>query len=180
MSSTNLLPIVSGDFESALALNKENNWPDLDPKVKLFALEYSIAGNFTNACKKGGIGRDVGARLLKDRLVRAFIDDLLEDTRQESIITKDFMELQMLETLEQVNGDVDVPMVTREGDAVMARNFNPSAKIALLKEMRTFAGVREGGGSGGVSINFDFRAFGVADSEDQEKSVGVTIEHGGD
>lgn len=174
MSSTDLLPKKSSDIVADLEYNKANNWPHLPTAAKRFLQVYSVAGDFRGACKEVGISAQKGARLLKDPLARGYLDHLMEDFRDEAIITRDFLELQLLETLEQVNGEVDIPKVTREGDVVMAKHFDAQAKIAVLKEMKSFAGIRDAGkGTGSVTVNFDFGAFGA---RPEEREVGITLE----
>ena len=120
--------------------NRENGWPDLTIPEQSFAIRYAQDGNVRAASKAAKVSMSEGMGFLKNALVRAYVDDILQDSIQETVITRDFLELQMLETLAQVNGDEEVAIVTRDGP-IEAKQFNASAKIALLKEMRSFLDV---------------------------------------
>jgi hypothetical protein len=160
-----------------LERNRSSGWPDVSPKAKVFVHEYSVCGNITSACKRVSIGRDRGMRMLRDPIIRAYLDSLEEGLRNDTIITRAFVELQMLETLEQVNGDVDVPNVTKDGEVVWGPRFNGTGKIALLKEMKGLAGMnKEQGIDGtGVTINIDLNAAGYVAPEVEVNSETTVV-----
>ena len=159
-----------------LEYNRSNNWPDVSPQHKVLVHEYSICGDLGAAAKAANMSRPLASRTLRDNLVRSYLDDIHADSRQDSIITRQFVELQYLEYLDQVNGDVEVPVVTRDGDVIMAKKFDSTGKLGALRDMAKFSGMEKnvGSSSGGVVVQFDFSAFGV------QREVGVTIENGSD
>jgi hypothetical protein len=156
-----------------LESNRSNNWPDIPERTKVFAYEYSIAGNFRAACKRVGIGREHGLRLLRDPLVDEFLADLRRDLAETTIITREFLELEYLTTLEQMNGDVDVANVTKDGDVVMAPRFNGTGKVAVLRDMAKFIGVAEAdkSGHGGVNVQINMGDFTGNQPEVEVKTV---------
>lgn len=153
-TSVEFLPSVSGNIEDVVARNKEKGWPDVPAQAKVFVHEYVATGNLNDAVARIDSSRKVGSRLLRDPLVHAYLQHLQEDLVDHTIITRQFVELEMLQTLDEVSGKVDVPQVTKDGEAFMAPIYNPSSKIALLKEMRSLAGVsgNQDGDSGGVKV----------------------------
>jgi len=175
MSSIGLLPIKSEDIAQSLERNKLNGWLDVPAQAKRFMQEYSISGNLKEACRTIKVTPATGSRLLKDPLARGYLDYLMEDFREESLIRRDFVELQILETLEQVNGDTEVHCVDRDGHSVLAKSFNAQAKIALIREMKDFAGIggSQGKAAGKVSVSIDLSRFGVSE---QPVDVGITID----
>ena len=173
MSNVDLLPEKKSDISAALEYNRQNNWPDVSAKAKVFAHEYSICGDMKSARNKVGISMAVGSRLLRDPLVKGYLDELLEDCRKDSIITREFVELQWLETLEQVNGETEVAGVTRDGEEYMARVYNANGKISALKEMGRVIGMTETKSPGGVSVNIDLSSF----TGREEKETAVVIDY---
>lgn len=174
MSSVDLLPAKKSDISAALEYNRQNNWPDVSDKAKVFVHEYSICGDMKAARRRVGVSMAVGSRLLRDPLVRGYLDDLLEDCRKDSVITREFVELQWLETLEQVNGDTEVAGVTRDGEEYMARVYNANGKISVLKEMGRVIGMTETKAVGGVSVNIDLSSF---TGRGEEEETGVVIDY---
>jgi hypothetical protein len=116
-------------------------WLDLPAKTRLFALEYAKNSSLAAASKRVKVSQAVGQELLDHPLVSAYIDDLVSDEETKSAITREFIEYHMLETLGQVNGDDDIPLLTKDG-TVEGRNFNAPAKIRLLQQMQEFVDVR--------------------------------------
>ena len=163
-SKNELLPRDLSDLNAAIEYNRKNNWPDIPARTLVFLHEYSIVGDLSAASKKIGTNNATGYRILRDPLVRARLDDLQENLSNATVITRAFVELQYLETLEQVNGDVEVPNVTKDGDVVMAKRFSSSGKIQVLRDMSQFAGMKKEQGldGHGVTINIDLNAAGYS------------------
>lgn len=176
MSNSELSSFVGSDVAQSLESNKSNGWMDVRPQHKVLVHEYAIAGSLKDAAAKAGLTTGTASRVLRDPLVRGYLEHLQEHMREESILTRQFVELQYLEYLDQVNGDVEVPMVDRDGNPIMAKKFDSTGKLGALRDMAKFSGMEKNVGSsaGGVTVNFDLSAFGA------EKEVGVTIEHGSD
>jgi hypothetical protein len=167
------LPEKDG-LKELIEKNRENNWPDVEHKDKLLASEFSIAGSLKDAAAVAGVKPATASRRLRNPLVAAYLDDILAEIRKDSILTRPFIELQMLETLEQANGEVDIHMVDREGNSFTGRKTDLQAKIAVLKEMRGLAGLDKGGGSpdgSGVHVHFDLRNFGVREEKEVKGQV---------
>ena len=161
-SNVEFLPIAKEKVLDVIESNRLSGWPDVDAQTKVFLHEYSVVGSLKNACEKVGVSKDRGSRMLRDPVASAFLEELQEHLSVNTIITRSFVELQMLETLEQCNGDVDVPHVTKDGDIVWGPSFNASGKIALLKEMKGLAGMNKdiGTDGNGVTIHIDLHAAG--------------------
>ena len=160
-SSAEYLPSVLSLSEDVLNHNKENGWPDVTPKAKKFLHEYAIAGDFRAACSASGLKRSHGSRLLRDPLNSGYLTHIQENLMDHTIITRQFVELEMLKTLEELGGEVDIPNVTKEGDIVWGPRYNGSGKVSLLKEMKGLAGMnKEQGVDGhGVTIIFNEANF---------------------
>ncbi len=156
------LPTTTGNIQDVIEYNKSNGWPDLPSQTKVFAHEFAVVGSLGKACAKVGLSKDRGSRLLRDPLVSSFIGNIMEGLSQDSLITRAFLELQMLETLEQLNGDVEVPHVTKDGIIIMAKSYNGTAKANLLLKMATMTGMDKQRGLNGIGvvINFDLQAAG--------------------
>jgi hypothetical protein len=170
------LPSVLKPSEDVLKYNKENGWPDVPAQTKVFLHEYAIVGNLKNACAKVNIGKDKGSRILRDPLVQGYLADIQEGLYQGTLINRSFVEIQYLEFLEQANGDVPVPHVTKDGDVVIARSFNANAKLGILRDMSQWAGMKKEQGLNGVgvtiSIDLDAAGYrGVKVSAEEKQMV---------
>jgi len=173
-NSSELSKDVKPSVESLLDYNKQNGWPDVKSQHKVIVHEYAVAGNVSDAAKAGKVTKATVSKILRDPIVRGYLDFIWEDHRLDSILTRQFVELQYLDFLDQVNGDTEVPIVTKEGDSMMAKKFDATGKLGVLRDMSKFAGMEDKSGNslGGVSVNIDLSAFGA------EKEVGVTIDGG--
>lgn len=140
MSNTDLEPVIEQSLEKAIVRNVRSNWSDIPPRTKVFALEFVKHGDVKQAQSKAKIKPAMANKLLANPLVKAYLDYILVENAGDAVITRDFLQIQMLDTLEQVNGDVSVPLMDK-GVPVEAKSFNASAKISLLKEMRMFLDV---------------------------------------
>lgn len=157
------------EFKELVERNRQTGWPDLESKDKLLAMEFSVAGSLRDAAAKVGITSPTASRRLRSPLVAAYLDDILEEIRKDSILSRPFIELQYLETLEQANGDVPIHIVDREGNNVVAPRTDLQAKIAVLRQMENLAGLGKTGGSpdgGGVHLHVDLRKFGVREERE--------------
>lgn len=176
MSNVEYLPSVKQIDENVLEYNRSNDWVDVPAKAKVFAHEFSVVGNLTSACRAVGIGRERGARLLKDPLVSAYVAYLQETLVLDTLITRSFVELGLLDVYEKCMGEVDVPNVTKDGDVVMAPRFNAAGAMSALKEMKPLAGMNkeEGVDGHGVTVKIDLHGFtGSTSIDEREVNIGV-------
>lgn len=170
-SSADLLPMIVGNVSDVIEQNKENGWPGVPAKTKVFCHEYSICFSLDAARKRVGISRDRASRLVRDPLVRAYIDSLVEELREETLFRREFVELEMMKLLDEVSGNVDMPSVTRDGEVFFAPHFNPSVKLQLLKEMKGSANAGSGEGGAPINLNINFGDLGVAPAVEIEGEV---------
>lgn len=158
--SSNLayLPNANKQSDDVLKYNRLNNWPDLPAQAQLFVHKYIDEG-IVAACKHLSITKSAGLRILRDRLVNAYFKHIEDTLVSATLINQSFVELNLLETLEQANGEVDIPHVTKDGDVVMAPSVNLTAKVQVLRDMQKLAGMDKGVDKGLTSIKIDMDAF---------------------
>lgn len=157
MSVTNLnLPARRFEnFEETLKYNEENGWPQVEPQEKLVVHKYVELSDPRKAAKECGISLQRLNLIMRDRLVQAYFSYVSEQMMDVSILNRAFIEQEYLTTLAQLNGDEDVPLADRDGNMVMTRHFNGPAKVSLLKDMRSFVGVKDSAKiAPTISINF--------------------------
>ncbi|MBL4587916.1 terminase small subunit, partial [Candidatus Babeliales bacterium] len=95
------------EFNDVVAYNKKNNWPDLNSKQKMFAVRYLETYSATKAATEAGsASAGWGNKQLRDPLVLEYINSLQLVYNQRSFINKDFINVQMLQHLEVVKGEV--------------------------------------------------------------------------
>lgn len=162
-------------YDVLLASNKDSGWPDIPPTVKLFVHKFLETSNVSKAARECGIPTSEGVRILKHALVNDYLNDVNRHYRDISVLDRSFIELQLLETLAQANGDVPVYKMNRDGDTVEGKHVDLPSKIAVLKEMKGMANIKDGARQGGVSVTIDLKALGVEGSV--EVTQGETIEH---
>lgn len=144
-----------------LDYNKSNNWPDLTAQQRVFGQEYSLIGSLKDAMEVAKVGRSKALHWLRDPILDAYVADLQAGYAKAKLITREFVELALLEQYEKANGEVDVPNVTKDGDIIMAPRWNGSVAVQVLREMKPLAGMhKETGVDGhGVSVHINLNDF---------------------
>jgi len=134
--------LIIGDDTSQYIENQiKNGWPDLMPAEIAFAQEYCVNGyNHRLAAEHVGRPLDSGITLVRKPLIRSYIAWIQQEQRTESLITKDFIEAQMMHQYEKANGDVAVAMVDSEGNEFTAKNYQGQLSVGILKEFNNMFG----------------------------------------
>lgn len=155
-----------------IAKNREEGWPDLDPKRKAFAYFYLESYNQRLAAEKAGFNPSTGSKLLREPLLMAFITDAQEVMAQRSLVNRDFVNFQWLKLLPKVMGEEEVAIVDRkEGLSFFAKEFNANAAAKVLTELSKSTNFYADGSDskGAVTVNINLEAMGI-------KEIGATIE----
>lgn len=180
---TDNVPSLSGKLDNCkelIAHNRENSWPDLDPKRKAFAYYYIEDYSHRKAAEKAGFHPNTGASLLREPLLMAFINEMQSTLAERSIVNRDFVNVQWMKLLPKVMGDEEVAMVTKDGDPYMAQKFHAAEATRVLTELSKSTNFyADGSGqSAAVTVNVNLSAMGVSEKEVPQNS-GVTVEHKG-
>ncbi len=172
--------ILTQDKESINALierNRREDWPDLTPEKRAFALVYVVSYNHRDAASSAGLSPDSGIRLIRDPLVSAYIREIQDKDLVSNLITEDFVRTHMVNLLPKLLGQEEVPLVDKDGSQISVKKFHPTDAVNLLKELaKSTKFYEEGSGQGGnqVNVNIDLsRLLG----QDYAPDTGVTIEH---
>jgi len=136
---------------------------EIGAKEKLFLQEYAICFNIGKAAKKVGLSHNRASGVLRAPEGNAYLNELIKDYAESSILRKEFVELQWLETYEKLVGNKEVPMVDRDGCVVMAKKFHSAEVVSTLKELSKITGLSNASGEGnsGVTVNIDLSGFGL-------------------
>jgi len=162
------------EFNDVVAYNKQNSWPDLDAKQKMFASRYLETYSATKAATEAGeASAGWGRKQLRDPLVLEYINSLQLVYNQRSFINKDFINVQMLQHLEVVKGEVAAPFCLSDGSQAKGKRYDASQVSKILTELAKSTKFYEDGSTekAAVTVNIDLRALGI-----EEKTIGVTIE----
>lgn len=165
--------VVPGELDRIIERMRGNGWADLEPAKRSFALAYSATSSVSQASIDSGVSESSCRKYLRDPVVRAMISDIQEEYARVSIINRHFVEQKMLETLEKLEGNVEVPMVTGQGIPITEKKFHSGEVVNLLKEMGKISGIipeRRDSSGGGVQVTINMGAL-LGEEE------GVTIEH---
>lgn len=172
------LSVIAGkspkEFNNLVLENKANNWPDLDSQQKMFAVHYLETYSAVKASTEaGGMSAHWGRNQLRNPLVMAYIANLQELYNQRSFINKDFINVQMLQHLEVVKGEVAAPFCLADGSQTEGKRYDASQVSKVLTELAKSTKFYVDGSSekAPVTVNINLAALGI-----EEKSIGVTIE----
>jgi len=146
--------------EDIIKKHREEGWLNLEPHKRAFAISYVQSNSYVQAAKdikKPGMG----ARYLRDPLVKALIADLQKEMFEVSLINRQFVEQKMIETLEKLEGNESVPMVTGQGIAIKEKKFHSGEVVNLLKEMGKISGIipEKEVAAGGVQVTINMGAL---------------------
>jgi hypothetical protein len=177
VSNIDWLPKVSSDVSAQLEKNREDNWPEISAQLKVFCHAWVSTFSIDKARKEANLSRARAAEALRNPILAGYIDDLVGVNRADSILRREWVELEWIEFYDKVNGKVPVPHVTRDGDMVMAEDFNANATLGALKEISKISKAYpdgQGGGGGGVHVHIDFAALGA--DQAQEVTIDADFE----
>lgn len=138
------------ESEALIKRNKAEDWPDLDPQRRAFALRYIIDYDHREAAEEVGLNKENALKYIREPLTSAYIAYLQEESNISDIITNDFIRTQFLNLIPMLSGQVDVPMIVgKDGRQVEAKKFHSNELISVLKELAKSTKFYEGG-SGNV------------------------------
>lgn len=140
--SRSLLPseMTPEQLRSFLAEERENGFLHLDQDGRLFAIEFTRCGSVPEAADAVKISRERAKRMIRDPLVRNFINYLNQQKEHYSLIDASFIETQYLELLAMVLGKEDVAMVNKDGMTFTARAFDGNVARGVLQDLAKISG----------------------------------------
>ena len=132
--------LVPGDLARQVEQHREEGWVNLDPALRMFAIEYM---NHLDHCKTAvelGWDSSRGTRLMKHPLVRAMIADLMAEAEQFHIQTRHFVREKLMEMLPKLAGEEDVAIVLGNGVPIQEKKFFPGEYRATLEALARMGG----------------------------------------
>jgi hypothetical protein len=173
-----ILPKVLDDLQKQLDWNSKNDWADVAPQLKSFCHSYLETYNYKKACVAAGLPVSHGPRFLQDPFVAGYIDHITEHYVQDSLISRRFVEIELLEQYARCTGEVATPWVDSDGGVHSVKQFNAGAANNVLKEMGKIANVYPtglGGGAGAVQVNINLEALGLGQQQPIIQGVAVDV-----
>ena len=164
------LKIISND---EIELAKADNFSNLEPKRRAFALRYILDYNHRKAAEEVGFSADYGITLLREPMIAAMISYLQEETQIANIITTDFVKTQFLNIIPMLAGEVEVPHVLPDGQEKDVKKFFPGELVNVLKELAKSTKFYEDGSGGGGNVNV---IIDVGKLLGENVSQGITVE----
>jgi hypothetical protein len=152
IASYSVMSFGDGSVIDLIEEHRENQWQLLDHELKMFAYEYLKEYDHAEAAKISGVGQKHALKTLRNPLVQAFIQDIVEDRQVSTNITQDYVATMWMKLLPKLMGEEEVPMVTASGAMIEAKKFFASESISALREMSKSTKFYEDG-SGGVNFN---------------------------
>ena len=184
MNTMPSLELLQKDFsintEKLIKANIEQGFPDLDPKHKAFAYNYVATLNHRDAATESGFPAARGIQVLRDPLVNAMIGFLQDKMATRSIITREFVEAEMLALNDIAMGRVETKMVDKDGGSFSEFVHNlPVAKAVQTELAKSTKFYQDGSSQGGeVQISINLGALGVRPETAAKATVQRTIING--
>lgn len=164
------------DLKKFLEKNRQNGFLDLQDQHKQFAQEFLRCYSHLQAADAAQIPRSIAMRVLNDPLVQCFLTYLREKKETYTLIDTAFVESQYLSLYGKLIGEEEVPMVDKDGVCFQGKKFHASEAVSALRDMaKSTKFFKEGGGSGGVNINFDLGALGIKQATNQPIEVKAEV-----
>ena len=134
---------------------KANGWVDMNPIHRAFAHAYLESYDHRGAATEVGQSKAQGIRLLRDPIVASYIQEMQDQSRLSSIISRDFINMSYLKLLDYAMGREEMPMVLASGEQVMAKKVMVGEAKNILAEMsKSFEYAKEtGNANASVSIS---------------------------
>jgi len=134
-------PILGDDTSQYVSRQAEEGWPDLSPVEAAFAHRYCVNGySHREAAEHVGRNAANGIKMLRIPLVRCCISWIQREQHTESLITKDFVEAQMMELYEKASGDKSVAVIDSDCVEHTVKVFNGQLCQSILKEFSSAVG----------------------------------------
>ncbi len=156
VSNQTLLGTESPDeWDTYVESQERNGWLDISIDEIAFCDEYLANGyKHREAAISCEFAASAGIRLVRKPLLRAYITHQQDKKRLRSIVTERFLDAQLMDLYDQAIGEVDVAIVTANGDEISAKKFNGSLALSIIQERSKTAGVTKGEeGKGGALVN---------------------------
>lgn len=162
-SSNELVPLCNTDstVDALVEHNMNNGWPDLNPQHRLLMHEIASHGNFKRAARAHGTSPARVRTIMRSPLGNAYYNYLMERISTESIITRQFIEEELLETLEQASGEKEITTLVGK-DVYTGPLVDLGAKIRILEAMSKVSGTVDSkkNKSTGVVVNVNLKDAG--------------------
>jgi hypothetical protein len=141
----------------------------------MFVYKYVETFDHREAAEAVGLKAGSGIHVLRRPLVAAFLEEVQEVYQSRSLVSADFVRMQMLKLLPMLMGEEEVACVdAKEGVTFMAKKFHSADAVRLVTELGKTTKIYEegsGGEKGAVTVNVNLAALGI-----EEKDITTTIE----
>lgn len=132
--------ILPGDIERQIERLRESGWAELSADRRAFAIAYIETMSHAEAAKKIKKAGQ-GMKYMRDPKVLALIQDLQDEMAKYNALTAHWVRVKSMELYEKLSGDVEVPMVTAQGQTFTAKKFHSGESVSLLRDIGKQAGM---------------------------------------
>jgi len=155
--------VITDKSQLALIIerNKGTGWPDLTAQRKAFAMHFLMDYDHRAAAVEVKFSEAMGAKLIREPLLSAYISELQNQDLISNIVTEDFVRTQWLNLIPILSGQVEVPLgVDADGDQLNGKKFMASELNNVLKELaKSTKFYEEGSGDGSVNVQINVAAL---------------------
>lgn len=130
----------------------------LSPQERMFCHHFIEEHCWVKAAKKAGYNKNRGIGLYRQENIRVMIASLQRVRESRSLVTQDWLEVELLQLYRATKGDTKVNMVTPQGMTFDGKKFDGPTSLRVLESIAKLNGIgeQEDKSIAPVSINIDF------------------------
>lgn len=124
----------------------------------MFAHHYLEDYNWTNAAKKAGYPKSRGIQLYRQENIRLLIGSLQDVRQSRSLVTAEWIEMELMQQLDVAKGNVKVSQLTAQGVAHKNKKYDGPTALRITETLAKSTNyfVEDDKEKGQVNINIDF------------------------
>jgi len=153
----------TNEWDTYIDSQIRSDWKDMPFEERAFCDEYLENGyKHRLAAESAGYALSAGIRLVNKPLLREYIHWAEAKKRSRRLVSEHFFDAQLAELYDQAIGEVEVDLVTGQGDAFRALKFNGGLALSIIQERAKISGVSKpeiAEGAGGVTVVIDVGAL---------------------
>ena len=130
----NLATQINPDIDSVIEVHRSENWANLSPDRRAFAIAYVETMSHVEAARRVGKPGQ-GLRYMRDPQTAALIADLQAETFKYNVVTEAFVQQQLIALLPKLMGEEPIALVDKDGVTYEGCKFHASESRAAIASL---------------------------------------------